>query len=435
MITKTYQGETMMEVLHLIQDELGPDAIVVSAREVVIEGGAGDRRKKKGVEVVAMRESELPEMQGARKEKTPVVLRQSPDGKGVEFIEERPPIEWAAELTPAKPAQPDKKPQWSPRYLSRREIQAEKAAPHSPAQTEPAPEREANPPKAAPQSAALTHPTSAEEPTSRSLPANIPESLLKIRQQMLSQEVDPSFVEKLVSLTVASYAPSVLQDPSLCRKHFSELLQAEISIQPAATLFGSKPVVCLVGASGVGKTTLAARLAIFYHSQLGKQVTWVCTDTIHTGAISEAKAYTDAIGVPLRLVYTPSDLGQVLDKAKGNDLVIVDTPGYNPLEEAQLVELGTFLTEIPVRSTLLTISAGTKESDLAQAAAALKLFHIDGLAVTKLDETRSFGNVFNFSRKNQLPLTYFTFGKSASGSLQAADASRLASALLGKGWI
>jgi flagellar biosynthesis protein FlhF len=59
---------------------------------------------------------------------------------------------------------------------------------------------------------------------------------------------------------------------------------------------------------------------------------------------------------------------------------------------------------------------------------------LDSLIITKLDETHCFGSVYNFARKNQVPLGYFTTGKEASRHLEVADPARLASALFGKEW-
>jgi flagellar biosynthesis GTPase FlhF len=57
------------------------------------------------------------------------------------------------------------------------------------------------------------------------------------------------------------------------------------------------------------------------------------------------------------------------------------------------------------------------------------------LIVTKLDETHSFGNVYNFARKNQVPLSYFMTGRDAARNLEPAEAARLVAALFGKGWV
>jgi flagellar biosynthesis protein FlhF len=116
-------------------------------------------------------------------------------------------------------------------------------------------------------------------------------------------------------------------------------------------------------------------------------------------------------------------------------MVLVDTPGYNPFVEEQMVELGEMLTELPNRTTYFVAPANLKDGDLNRAAAALGIFGLDGVILTKLDETYTYGSVYNFARKSQLPLGYFSSGKGAEGALQAGTATRLVSSLFGKGWI
>ena len=66
--------------------------------------------------------------------------------------------------------------------------------------------------------------------------------------------------------------------------------------------------------------------------------------------------------------------------------------------------------------------------------AALGMFKLDGLILTKLDETRTFGSLYNFARRSQTPLGYFTTGKETARHLEVADPARLAAALFGRDW-
>ena len=99
-----------------------------------------------------------------------------------------------------------------------------------------------------------------------------------------------------------------------------------------------------------------------------------------------------------------------------------------------MIELGALLSEMPKRCTYLAASATTKEADLFQTSAALGMFKIDGLILTKLDETPSFGSIYNFARKYQVPLSFFTTGKEAARNLDVADPARLVAALFGMNW-
>jgi flagellar biosynthesis GTPase FlhF len=63
------------------------------------------------------------------------------------------------------------------------------------------------------------------------------------------------------------------------------------------------------------------------------------------------------------------------------------------------------------------------------------MFNLNGVIVTKLDETHDFGSVYNFARKNQTPLGYFATGRDAANHFETADPSRLVLALFGKEWL
>jgi flagellar biosynthesis protein FlhF len=217
---------------------------------------------------------------------------------------------------------------------------------------------------------------------------------------------------------------------TLMRKQLEAGLNVEENF---LTIIPSK-IICLVGASGSGKTTTISKLAVHFSKSLGKKVIWVSADTVRAGAIAETRAYADAIGVPLRLVYTPEDLTNLIQANHQADILLIDTPGYNPCDEEQMVELGAMLTRLPERSTYLVSPATTKEADLIQAVASLGLFKIRGLIITKMDETYSFGSVYNFVYQSQLPMALFSSGKQILGDLRQATAGKIVSALFGKGW-
>src|SRR5512134_3948215 len=87
MVTKTFKADSALQTLQLVQAELGANAIVVSMREVP-NGPAWNPWKSSAVEIVASAPEPQPSM---------TVLRPSSNQAGVEFIEERPEIEWESE--------------------------------------------------------------------------------------------------------------------------------------------------------------------------------------------------------------------------------------------------------------------------------------------------------------------------------------------------
>ncbi|NOH01731.1 MAG: hypothetical protein HND47_07115 [Chloroflexi bacterium] len=262
----------------------------------------------------------------------------------------------------------------------------------------------------------------------------VPPVLKKIQGQLLDQGVEANLVGNLINLALETLSPGTLGDGEACRKSIVQLLGAELPVQRGAGRFLLGNVACLIGGSGGGKTSSTAKLALFYSETMNKKITWVCADTVRSGAVAEARAYADALGFNLKLVYTPEDLKDLTLGAGPDDLFLVDTPGCNPYSENQMIELGALLSELPKRCTYLVAPATIKESDLFQLSASLGVFHIDGVIITKLDETHSFGSVYNFARRNRIPLSYFAAGRDAARDLEVADPVRLASALFGKEW-
>jgi Flagellar GTP-binding protein len=258
--------------------------------------------------------------------------------------------------------------------------------------------------------------------------------LKKIQQQLITQDVDIQLVEGIVNVALETLSSGTLGDYENCKNSVIQLLGTELPVEKGAGAYIKKNIVCLIGASGSGKTSTIAKLALFYSQKMNRTITWVCADTIRSGAVAEARAYTDALGFNLKLVYIPEDLKELLLSAGPDDLFLVDTPGYNPCSENQMIELGALLAEMPKRCTYLVAPATTKESDLFQLAASLGIFKLSGVIITKLDETYGFGSIYNFARKNQLPLSYFVTGRDVSLNLEVADPARLTSALFGKGW-
>lgn len=413
MVTKTFKAESTIQTLQLVQEELGADAIVISMRELPL-GPSWNPWKKTSVEIVAAGADALAESQKPQAISKPVAVAadddsQSSENKNVfEFAEVRPEIEWVSE--PEKKTV--KKPFQQPPKLKLNLDPVNDTLPTF--ATAVVPQK------------TVAKPLSDEK--------YIPPSLKKIRQQLMNQGVDVTLVDGLISVALETLSPGTLANVEICKKSIAQLLGAELRVQQGAGKYFSSNVVCLIGTSGSGKTSTMAKLALFFSQNLKKKITWVCADTVRIGAIAEARAYTDAFGFKLELVYTPADLKGILQKSDEADLFLVDTPGYNPCNESQMIELGALLSEIPKRCTYLVAPATTKEADLFQSSASLGIFNLDGLIITKLDETHTFGSVYNFARKNQVPLGYFTTGKEASRHLEVVDPARLVSALFGREW-
>ncbi|MBI4926942.1 MAG: hypothetical protein HY835_04195 [Anaerolineae bacterium] len=444
METRTYKAETMRDALLMIQKELGPEAIVLSAREVPL-GSAWNVWKRPGIELVAV----LPDKNSPAVQTPARPTADADEAAGIEWVTDTPA---PAPKTVREPARESAG--WQPKRITREEARLANRPVEAPAPVQ-APVRTASEEErrqaTAALSAALAEIKAAQqaapsapalESEERAAPAEVktavvesePAGLNKVRRALMAQEVDSAIIQRTLEITLEMANRAVLSDEEIARNYTMRLLEAELHSVAPALLANPRRVTCLVGASGSGKTSTAARLAVYYGKKMGRKVIWACADTLRTGAIGQARAYTDALGLPVRNIYAPNDLKLVLAESEPNDLILVDTPGYNPFREDQMVELGSLLTDLPERSIFMVAPANVKESDLNAVAGALSVFGIDGVIASKLDETFTYGSVYNFLRKAQLPLGYYTAGKETAGGLEMADPHRLVAGLFGKGW-
>lgn len=439
MTTRTFQAETIMEALQKVQEEMGPDAVVVSARDIPM-GPAWQVWKRPGVEVISISPDEVEKAHGlTNKSGQPArVIRPSRNGEGIEFVEEKPSIEWdgnpVADGTdesnaPAEDELPLHyvKSFWKPRYLRKEEVQAmNQLLANHPAQ----PEIE----KA--QRGVILQPEHRSAPQKIRRPGvdGFPQGMRRFREKLSRQGLDAEYLDQLDNLILKGCTPAVLEDDRKIRTFLVNSLAANLNIRRWPNTEVPSRVLVFVGLTGSGKTASLSKVAVFYHSLLGKKVVWVCADTVRTGAVSEAKTYTQAANIPLELAYTPAELRAAVQKHADADLILVDTPGYNPSLEEQEVELGSFLVELPEAQILLVTSATAKESDSLYCYDTLKVFGLKGSVLSKMDETATYGSLYNFSRKSHLPLTFFTSSRKASTGLKIADADLLVEAMLNRGW-
>jgi flagellar biosynthesis GTPase FlhF len=186
-------------------------------------------------------------------------------------------------------------------------------------------------------------------------------------------------------------------------------------------------VVALVGATGVGKTTTIAKLAAHYAFNEGKRVSLVSLDNYRIAAAEQLRTYTDIMGIDLDIVFSREEFDQVLTERSHNDLVLIDTAGRSPLNNKQIYELKEIFGAHPPDEVHLIIAAPTKADDMKLILENFAPLGYDHIIVSKLDETRSLGCIYNINKYaaqaggRGLPISYFTVGQSVPEDIRVAQ--------------
>src|SRR6185437_14384642 len=101
--------------------------------------------------------------------------------------------------------------------------------------------------------------------------------------------------------------------------------------------------ICLVGPTGVGKTTTIAKLAAAFKLRLRQRVGLITIDTYRIAAVDQLRTYANIIGVPLKVVLTPAELVEAMKELSDCDTILIDTAGRSHQDEQKLGELAAFV--------------------------------------------------------------------------------------------
>ena len=191
-----------------------------------------------------------------------------------------------------------------------------------------------------------------------------------------------------------------------------------------------KHLLVLMGSTGSGKTTTAAKIASLYKSE-GKNVAIIALDSYRVGAFAQIRGLSDALGLPYELITAEDELSAALEKFFYYDLVVIDTMGLSPKDKELNLKLKGMLSILPRDNSCFAFvaSASTKEDDLESQAERYSIFNPDVLVATKLDETESVGNVLSFSYRQDLPLMFFTNGQAVPEDIVKASTTSILSNL------
>jgi len=194
---------------------------------------------------------------------------------------------------------------------------------------------------------------------------------------------------------------------------------------------GHRKVVAVVGPTGAGKTTTIAKLAARWRLEQHLKVALVSVDTYRVAAVEQLRTYADIMGLPMEVVATPKEMHAAIARFADCDVVLVDTAGRSPHDNLQLQELRALVAETQAEDVLLVLNGPSSASHHRLAAHRFLEVGATGLVVTKLDEATSLGSLLQVVRETRLPVHYLTCGQSVPEDLTPADPNRLIPALLG----
>ncbi len=182
-------------------------------------------------------------------------------------------------------------------------------------------------------------------------------------------------------------------------------------------------VVALVGPTGVGKTTTAAKLAARYALRHGnRHVALVTIDNYRVCAHEQLRTYGRILDIPVKTADSREELRKVLDDLCDRRLVLIDTAGMSQ-RDSHLSEQASILCgdDMFIKSSLV-ISATSQVSSIQEVIQAFGLFNPASLIMTKLDEATSLGGALDIATQYGVPISYVCDGQQVPEDLHMARA-------------
>ncbi len=181
-----------------------------------------------------------------------------------------------------------------------------------------------------------------------------------------------------------------------------------------------------VGPAASGKTSTLIKMASHLVVRENKKVALVTTDTLKVGAADQMRIYAQILNVPFAIVRQKTDWDKIMAQLSGYDQVLVDFSGVGlkTMEEISfvrnLIPADRWNPEIH-----LVLSCLAKDSDLTEIGKRYKVTGFQDVIFTGLDESAQHGTIYNFMKRFSVPLHSFGIGTRVPEDFEVATRERV----------
>jgi len=397
---KRFEATDTYSAMAMVKEELGEDAVILSTRN--LPGKSGSARGGPRIEIVAAMEYDPEPEITLPPQESPGKEARQPKATGYGYHSVRQPQPKAAARQPIQ-KQADPQPGFNSRLsaeLSARTVPTDKAAKGGTVQFE------ANDLRLRFANFLRRQYCAKEELESRSAPGQTAGE-----SGRRNTRPDPK--------QVAQWRDKIIDQ--------LQIAPLSIGISKAPT------IVALIGPTGVGKTTTAAKIAAWYSIHEGMKVALLSMDCYRIGATDQLRTYAKIMRLPCEIALRKKDLQAALHRHQDKDLIIIDTAGKSPYDPNHIRELGEWFSLKSGIEPYLILSATCKKEDLQQILTTYEPLRIKGLILSKLDETRAYATLCQLLAGTALPISCLCTGQRVPEDFLLASREFLQT-LFGQGW-
>lgn len=272
---------------------------------------------------------------------------------------------------------------------------------------------------------------------------NVAETLKDVRRALLDADVNykvaKNFTDKVKEKALGMNVLTAVKPGQLMVKIVHDELAELMGGEAVGLQLDSKPAIILMsGLQGSGKTTFTGKLANMLKTKQKKNPLLVACDVYRPAAIEQLKVVGEQVGVEVYSELDNKDVVAIAQqaiqqaKAKGNDVVIVDTAGRLAVDEEMMNEISQLKNTIHPDETLFVVDSMTGQDAVNTAKEFNDRLDFDGVVLTKLDGDTRGGAALSIRTVVTKPIKFVGTGEKMD-AIDVFHPDRMADRILGMG--
>lgn len=272
---------------------------------------------------------------------------------------------------------------------------------------------------------------------------NVAETLKDVRRALLDADVNykvaKTFTDTVKKKALGMNVLTAVKPGQLMVKIVHDELAKLMGGEASELHLNGKPAIILMsGLQGSGKTTFSGKLANMLKTKQHKNPLLVACDVYRPAAIDQLKVVGEGIGVPVYSEPDNKNVNEIADhaigeaKAKGYDVVIIDTAGRLAVDEQMMNEISSLKQHVNPDETLFVVDAMTGQDAVNTAKEFNDRLDFDGVVLTKLDGDTRGGAALSIRTVVTKPIKFIGTGEKME-AIDVFHPDRMADRILGMG--
>lgn len=272
---------------------------------------------------------------------------------------------------------------------------------------------------------------------------NVAETLKDVRRALLDADVNykvaKSFTDTVKQKALGMNVLTAVKPGQLMVKIVHDELAELMGGETVGMKLDGRPAIILMsGLQGSGKTTFSGKLANLLKTKEHKNPLLVACDVYRPAAIEQLKVVGESVGVPVYSEPESKNVNSIAEnaikeaKAKGNDVIIIDTAGRLAVDAEMMDEIESLKHHVTPDEILFVVDSMTGQDAVNTAKEFNDRLDFDGVVLTKLDGDTRGGAALSIRTVVTKPIKFIGTGEKME-ALDVFHPARMADRILGMG--